>query len=476
MVVAGAAVSWAELSTGSAPRVTLAEWIDTRGKAYLIGHRGSGDVRPEHSMQAYEAAYRWGAKALEISTSSTSDGVLICMHDLTYNRTTDATGVIHDMPSSALRKIGIRIPQLGPAWTREPLPKVPLLEEALKRFGGRMVLCIEPKLDADYDAVITLVEKYRLTDSVIVKLFHTSSNIARAQRAGYPVFAYLGSNDVSVKSISELAEQLNRKKDYLVLPSRRNSEEEYLPAPLVEAAVDTGLAVWVFPVHRRSEAAKYFSQGVSGVISSSVGYSRHVTAPVHSDAWASGAIASGEITRDPANDAYQLGWPGGGVLSLAAKDRQHFVTLGQFAPVQHAAGSYQIAFDARWDSLPADPGAGVSLALGHADDRYYEQGLGSSTGYHADLRADGSLNLYRHLAGSHAEAALTKTVMTPPARAGEWMSFRLAITPTTLTWQRLDHGAQASVSAVDAQSRGGYFHLGRTSPDGALSLRRLRLS
>ena len=148
--------------------ITLAQWRQTRGQHYLIGHRGSGDVRPEHTIQAYDAAMAWGANALEISTSSTSDGVLVCMHDLTYDRTTNGRGAINAQPSSVLDRIRVTQPQLGQAWMTPPLPRVPRLDDVLARYGGHAVLCIEAKRDADYAAMIALVERHGLQDSVIV--------------------------------------------------------------------------------------------------------------------------------------------------------------------------------------------------------------------------------------------------------------------------------------------------------------------
>jgi glycerophosphoryl diester phosphodiesterase len=34
----------------------LADWVADRGERYLVGHRGAGDVLPEHSMASYQAA------------------------------------------------------------------------------------------------------------------------------------------------------------------------------------------------------------------------------------------------------------------------------------------------------------------------------------------------------------------------------------------------------------------------------------
>ncbi|MCW2523595.1 MAG: hypothetical protein JWO63_1930, partial [Frankiales bacterium] len=359
-------LTWYELAQDDRP-ITVASWRASRGERYLVAHRGAGDVKPEHTLQAYRAARSWGAQAMEISASSTSDGVLICMHDLTYDRTTNFTGVIHDQPSSVLSHVRVLQPQLGPAWTRAPLPQVPLLDEALSELGGHAVLCLEPKRDEDYDAVIAMIDKHKLHDSVVIKLFHTSSKLAVASAAGYPVFAYLAQSDVSLDTIDQLAARLDADRDYLVIPSASNDTEEYLPDNLVAAAVATGVPVWVYPIHRRSEAEHYFNLGVAGVISASIGYSRSVIGPKRAEEWSSGAISPGEITREPATTAYAPRWGSDGTLALAAQGEQHFLTLGQLSPLKDARRSYRIDFEARWDTLPLDTGACLSIAFGHAD-------------------------------------------------------------------------------------------------------------
>ncbi len=144
-------------------------------------------------MEAYQAAAQWGARCMEISVGMTSDGVLICMHDQTYDRTTNLSGVVSQLPSTVLRNARVTIPHLGPAWMTEPLPRVPLFENVLRTFGRKAVLCVEAKTDDAYPAIVNLVERYGLTKSVMIKAHHTSKRIEQAKRAGYPVFGYLGS-------------------------------------------------------------------------------------------------------------------------------------------------------------------------------------------------------------------------------------------------------------------------------------------
>jgi glycerophosphoryl diester phosphodiesterase len=51
-----------------------------RRTAFSIGHRGAGLVFPEHTLEAYEAAYRMGAGTVECDVTFTKDLELVCRH------------------------------------------------------------------------------------------------------------------------------------------------------------------------------------------------------------------------------------------------------------------------------------------------------------------------------------------------------------------------------------------------------------
>jgi glycerophosphoryl diester phosphodiesterase len=51
-----------------------------RRTEFSIGHRGAGLVYPEHTLEAYEAAFRMGAGTLECDVTFTKDSVLVCRH------------------------------------------------------------------------------------------------------------------------------------------------------------------------------------------------------------------------------------------------------------------------------------------------------------------------------------------------------------------------------------------------------------
>jgi len=62
----------------------------------LIAHRGSSAYAPEHSAEAYKLAIAQGADFVEQDLAVTKDGVLVSIHDLTLERTTDVEQVFPD--------------------------------------------------------------------------------------------------------------------------------------------------------------------------------------------------------------------------------------------------------------------------------------------------------------------------------------------------------------------------------------------
>lgn len=62
----------------------------------LVAHRGASAYAPEHTIQAYTLALEQGADFVEQDLAVTKDGVLVCIHDLSLERTTNAEEVFPD--------------------------------------------------------------------------------------------------------------------------------------------------------------------------------------------------------------------------------------------------------------------------------------------------------------------------------------------------------------------------------------------
>lgn len=81
-----------------APALALVSLIMTAcsPEKVLVAHRGASAYAPEHTLDAYRLAIEQGADFIEPDLQVTRDGVLIALHDLTLERTTNVEQVFPD--------------------------------------------------------------------------------------------------------------------------------------------------------------------------------------------------------------------------------------------------------------------------------------------------------------------------------------------------------------------------------------------
>ena len=65
-----------------------------------VAHRGASAYAPEHTLAAYKLALEMGADYVEQDLAVTSDGVLICLHDASLERTTNVEQLFPDRVST----------------------------------------------------------------------------------------------------------------------------------------------------------------------------------------------------------------------------------------------------------------------------------------------------------------------------------------------------------------------------------------
>jgi len=71
----------------------------------FIAHRGASAAFAEHTRAAYVQALADGADGLECDVQLTADGEVVLWHDATLDRTSDATGDLHDRTLAELRAL-----------------------------------------------------------------------------------------------------------------------------------------------------------------------------------------------------------------------------------------------------------------------------------------------------------------------------------------------------------------------------------
>lgn len=103
----------------------------------IVAHRGASSTHPENTLPAFDAAIALGAHAIELDVRLSADGVPVVMHDADVARTTDGTGLVHELTSDQLAA-------LNAGTAEEPTP-VPRLAEVLVLASGRAGVAVEIK-------------------------------------------------------------------------------------------------------------------------------------------------------------------------------------------------------------------------------------------------------------------------------------------------------------------------------------------
>lgn len=125
----------------------------------IIAHRGASAYAPENTLEAFEKAIEMGAAIIETDVHQTKDSVVVIMHDLSVDRTTNGKGLIKDLPIDKFKQLSLK--QKTTTFQEHP----PTLEEAIIKINGRCKLLIELKKGSDYypnieKHIIDLIEKH----------------------------------------------------------------------------------------------------------------------------------------------------------------------------------------------------------------------------------------------------------------------------------------------------------------------------
>ena len=138
-----------------------------------VAHRGASADFPENTLPAFRAAVQDGATMVELDFRQTSDGVLVCLHDRTLDRTTDC--------ESKLKRKQVRVDSITLAelrrldagkWKNRRFAgtRIPTLEEALRAIQKHCTTMIEHKA-GDPETLVKLLRKMDLVDDVLVQSF-----------------------------------------------------------------------------------------------------------------------------------------------------------------------------------------------------------------------------------------------------------------------------------------------------------------
>ncbi|SFU02103.1 Glycerophosphoryl diester phosphodiesterase [Arthrobacter sp. ov118] len=418
---------------------TLSDLMSTT--PFYIAHRGSGDNWTEHTAEAYSQAIQNGAKAIEVSVSATSDGVLVCHHDLSTERMTGRNLQISEVTFEELGALrNDSRSWIGPKAPLEPIPRV---KDVLDAHAATSVIFLEDKQGTNTAALLDLMDSYpNSKEHFVWKQTAGGKHLAEAKERGYKAWGYFV-DDVQIR-FADFADRF----DYLGIYHGASDDE-------IKALVRYGKPVICWEIHTRWMRERVMALGVTGLMCSNYPYASGSTPISTRDNFASGVRAPGDLPWILAPTYQPTLQPEFSSISLNNEAGSSY-TMGSMCPV--TKDTYSLSFDMRWPMAVPEKSGSAGIAFGQADDRPYRPTVPATVaGYHLTVDRVGTIRLFAREAGT-LDGQLLGEARSDAPRAGAWMRFRVDVSPQEITFTRLD-GTVTSASARTSSHRGGYFGL-----------------
>ena len=405
-----------------------------------IAHRGGPMAWPEHSMEAYTAAYDAGYTP-EADVQALADGTLVCIHDTTTGRTmTGATATVAEMSLEdweARRVLPVGRGGIDSTGYGTPV----LFEDYLDRFGGRTVLFVEAKGAAHVPAIMEAITRRGLLNSVVVQ-----SNAV----AGVNAIVAAGGTALLL-TMEDPALTAGRGAKFVGVPASATAAH-------VAACHDAGLKVIMYTLNTRSAVVDALAKGVDGIFSDDPSeVFRPVVPARHLD-----------LSRDyPGPGLAVKGGPNllakvdGGALTVGGDSARTYVKLGAFG---YGADRLRVRFWVQGLAATTTAGWLFGLYLGSADgDLPITESAADGVQWRLLLcRTDGEKRLYRREYGG-----ATVQMAAQPVTSGQYfptdgtpgpaMQFEVEFTATQVIARNLTRNDEPLIGTAASLSESGQY-------------------
>ena len=237
----------------------------------LFAHRGASGLAPENTLEAFRLGLEQGADRLELDVHATADGHVVVFHDETLDRTTDATGLVKDLPLAALQRLDAGHHFAAPDGTspwRDRGCRVPTLAALLEAFPD-VPVNIEIKQDepAIEHAVLAVLDRFDARPRTLLA----------AEEVGIMARIRAAAPDVLTSfAAAEVAEFVGRLREGTLAGYRAPGvalqvppsfgEIEIVTREFVRAAHGLGLEVHVWTINDEAEMERLLRLGVDALM------------------------------------------------------------------------------------------------------------------------------------------------------------------------------------------------------------------
>ncbi len=225
---------------------------------------------------AFQGAIDLGYRFVETDLHASADGVLVCFHDDTLERTTNGTGNVGQHHLAALQDMdaGFRFDPIHHFPQRGKGVGIPTLEELVTTFPDVRVV-LDLKQSGIEDLLVAAIERLDLWDRVIVGSFRDS----RLSRFRKRTKGRVATSSGPIETLRHLAAarsgRLSRiTADALQVPVKMGVT--VVDQRTVDAAHGAGKQVHVWTINESAEMHRLLDMGVDGIITDEIEMLRNV--------------------------------------------------------------------------------------------------------------------------------------------------------------------------------------------------------
>ena len=168
----------------------------------VIAHRSDWRHYPENSLAAMEGAIAMGVDMVEIDVQRTADGVLVCCHDSSVDRTTTGKGKIKELTADYISILKLKTEQGITDYG------VPTLAEALELCKDRVLINIDKGYNY-YDQILQMLVERDMVNQVLIKSSKDASVVAEKFAPYTTNMLYMPVINYNAKSWGKHAEIFN---------------------------------------------------------------------------------------------------------------------------------------------------------------------------------------------------------------------------------------------------------------------------
>lgn len=230
-------------------------------KERFVAHRGYSDHAPENSLPAFEMAGKAGFWGIETDIVESKDGVFMCMHDETLDRTTNGRGKVEDYTYSKLMNFTIN--NEGTNAKEHSDLKIPAMVEFLNSCViYDCIPILEIKKITDYEGFLQTIKQSGLYHRTII-----------AGDVGAIREIRKLDKDIMVVLVAYATLEFEDYEPYI--PELGQNGGLLLNAPLITEAISTslhqkGLKVGAWTLDTSEDAQKYISLGADFVVTNTI--------------------------------------------------------------------------------------------------------------------------------------------------------------------------------------------------------------